>query len=167
MINRGENIVQIEILCVGKLKEKYLKDACEEYQKRLSRFCKLTVTELKDEAVGEQASKVTVLQAIEKEGARILSRIGDRDYVISLCVEGKALSSEDFAKNLTDICQKGAARLVLVIGGSCGLSEEIKKRSHLRLSFSAMTFPHQLMRVILLEQLYRAYKINAGESYHK
>jgi len=159
--------MQVEILCVGKLKEKYLKDACDEYAKRLSRFCNLTVTEFKDEAVGEQASDAQILQAIEREGERILSKISERDYVISLCVEGKPLSSEAFAKELKTVFQKGIARLVFVIGGSCGLSEQVKKRSNLRLSFSAMTFPHQLMRVILLEQLYRTYKINANESYHK
>ncbi|MBQ2695839.1 MAG: 23S rRNA (pseudouridine(1915)-N(3))-methyltransferase RlmH [Clostridia bacterium] len=159
--------MQVEILCVGKLKEKYLKDACDEYAKRLSRFCNLTVTEFKDEAVGEQASDAQILQAIEREGERILSKISERDYVISLCVEGKPLSSEAFAKELETVFQKGIARLVFVIGGSCGLSEQVKKRSNLRLSFSAMTFPHQLMRVILLEQLYRTYKINANESYHK
>ncbi len=159
--------MQVEIICVGKLKEKYLKDACGEYQKRLSRFCTLSLTELKDEAVGEQASQAQVDKAIQQEGERILARIGERDFVISLCIEGKTLSSEGFAKDLSAICQKGAGRLVFVIGGSCGLSDAVKKRSDLRLSFSAMTFPHQLMRVILLEQLYRAFKINAGESYHK
>ena len=159
--------MQIEIICVGKLKEKYLKDACDEYKKRLSRFATLTVIELKDEAIGEQASEAQTKKAINQEGQRILDRISDRDYVVSLCIEGKGLSSEDFARKLSDICQKGAGRLVFVIGGSCGLSDAVKKRSQLKLSFSAMTFPHQLMRVILLEQLYRAFKINAKESYHK
>lgn len=159
--------MQVEIICVGKLKEKYLKDACSEYIKRLSRFCTLSVTELKDEPVPEQASDAQTEQAIVREGERILQKISDRDFVVSLCVEGKSLSSESFAKELGQVFQKGASRLVFVIGGSCGLSENVKKRSNLRLSFSAMTFPHQLMRVILLEQLYRAYKINANESYHK
>lgn len=159
--------MQVEIICVGKLKEKYLKDACSEYIKRLSRFCTLSVTELKDEPVPEQASDAQTEQAIVREGERILQKISDRDFVVSLCVEGKSLSSESFAKELCQVFQKGASRLVFVIGGSCGLSENVKKRSNLRLSFSAMTFPHQLMRVILLEQLYRAYKINANESYHK
>lgn len=159
--------MQVEIICVGKLKEKYLKDACSEYIKRLSRFCTLSVTELKDEPVPEQASDAQTEQAIIREGERILQKISDRDFVVSLCVEGKSLSSESFAKELGQVFQKGASRLVFVIGGSCGLSENVKKRSNLRLSFSAMTFPHQLMRVILLEQLYRAYKINANESYHK
>ncbi len=159
--------MQIELLCVGKLKEKYLSDACVEYSKRLSRFCKLHITEVKDEAVNEQASHAQVMQAIKKEGDRLLSFIGARDFVIALCVEGKSLTSEKFAKKLEDIAQLGAGRLVLIIGGSNGLADEIKNRSDLKLSFSAMTFPHQLMRVILLEQVYRAFKINANESYHK
>ena len=159
--------MQVEIVCVGKLKEKYWKDACDEYKKRLSRFCSLTITELKDEAVADNASEAQIRQAMEKEAERILVRISERDYVVSLCVEGKGLSSEAFAETMENICRVGAGRLVFVIGGSCGLSETIKKRSNFRLSFSAMTFPHQLMRVVLLEQIYRTYKINAGESYHK
>lgn len=159
--------MQVEILCVGKLKEKYLKDACEEYIKRLSRFCSLSVTEFKDEPVPEQASDAQILSATEREGERILSKISERDFVIALCVEGKELSSETFAKELASVFLKGIAKLVFVIGGSCGLSDAVKTRSNLRLSFSQMTFPHQLMRVILLEQFYRAYKINANESYHK
>lgn len=159
--------MQIEILCVGKLKEKFWTSACEEYIKRLSRFCKLRITEVKDESVSEQASPAQIQQAIEREGARLDALLGTRDYIISLCVEGKALSSERFAERLADIQQLGAGRLVFVIGGSNGLSETIKKKSSLKLSFSEMTFPHQLMRVILLEQVYRAFKINANESYHK
>lgn len=159
--------MQIEIICVGKLKEKFWEDACREYQKRLSRFCKLSITELKDEAVPDTASAAQVQQAMEKEGERIAKLLLPRDYIISLCVEGKPLSSEKLAEKLSDIEQAGAGRLVLIIGGSNGLTDEIKKRSDFKLSFSAMTFPHQLMRVILLEQIYRAYKINAGESYHK
>ncbi|MBQ4517772.1 MAG: 23S rRNA (pseudouridine(1915)-N(3))-methyltransferase RlmH [Clostridia bacterium] len=159
--------MQIELLCVGKLKEKYLTMACDEYSKRLSRFCKLHITELKDEAVGDQATQAQILQAMDREGERLLSYIGPRDYVVSLCVEGKSLSSEEFADKMQNIAQLGAGRLVLIIGGSNGLSDAVKKRSDFKLSFSKMTFPHQLMRVILLEQLYRTFKINANESYHK
>lgn len=159
--------MQIELLCVGKLKEKYLTMACDEYSKRLSRFCKLHITELKDESVGDQAAPSQIVQAMEKEGERLLSYISPRDYVVSLCVEGKNLSSEEFAEKMLDINQLGASRLVLVIGGSNGLAEAVKKRSDFKLSFSKMTFPHQLMRVILLEQLYRTFKINANETYHK
>jgi len=159
--------MQIELLCVGKLKEKYLTMACDEYCKRLSRFCKLHITEIKDEAVGDQAAKAQMLQAMEREGERLLSHIAPRDFVVSLCVEGKNLSSEEFAEKMLEIAQVGAGRLVLIIGGSNGLSDDVKKRSDYKLSFSKMTFPHQLMRVILLEQLYRTFKINANESYHK
>lgn len=159
--------MQIELLCVGKLKEKYLTMACEEYGKRLSRFCKLHITEMKDEAVGDNASQSQIAQAIEREGERLLAHITPRDYVVSLCVEGKNLSSEEFADKMQDVAQLGAGRLVLVVGGSNGLSDAVKKRSDFKLSFSKMTFPHQLMRVILLEQVYRTFKINANESYHK
>jgi len=159
--------MQIEVLCVGKLKEKYWTEACGEYIKRLSRFCRLHITELKDEAVGEQASMAQVLQALDREGERIMSHIGARDYVVPLCIEGKALSSDALAKKLSDVNQLGMGRLVFIIGGSHGLSDSVKNRADFKLSFSAMTFPHQLMRVILLEQVYRAFKINAGENYHK
>ena len=159
--------MQIELLCVGKLKEKFWVEACKEYEKRLSRFCRFHITEVKDEAASEQASPAQVKQAMHREGERLSEFILQRDYVISLCVEGKSYSSEGFAEKLADIQQESIGRLVLVIGGSNGLCDEIKNRSNLKLSFSAMTFPHQLMRVVLLEQLFRAFKINAGESYHK
>lgn len=159
--------MQIEIICVGKLKEAYWTAACAEYQKRLSRFCTLHVTELRDEAVPDSASAAQVEQAVCKEGMRIKALLQPRDYVISLCIEGKMKSSEAFAEALAEMQQVGAGRLVLIIGGSCGLAKEIKELSKMKLSFSPMTFPHQLMRVVLLEQLYRAFKINAGESYHK
>ncbi len=159
--------MQIEIICVGKLKEHYLKDACSEYEKRLSRFCKLHITELKDEAIYDETSAVQILQAQEKEAEKILAKLLPRDHVIALCVEGKDMPSESFAKTIQEVEESGAGRLVFIIGGSWGLLESVKKKSHLKLSFSKFTFPHQLMRVILLEQIYRAYKINAKESYHK
>ncbi|MBE7047896.1 MAG: 23S rRNA (pseudouridine(1915)-N(3))-methyltransferase RlmH [Ruminococcaceae bacterium] len=159
--------MQIEILCVGKLKEKFWVEACAEYGKRLSRFCRLHITEVKDEAVGERVSDAQLHQAMEKEGERLLALLWPRDYVVSLCVEGCQISSESLADKITQIQQMGSGRLVLIIGGSNGLSKEVKARSNYCLSFSAMTFPHQLMRVVLLEQIYRAFKINAGENYHK
>ncbi len=159
--------MQIEIICVGKLKEKFWTEACNEYVKRLSRFCHLHITELKDEAVNERASNAQIEQSLEKEAQRIAACLLPRDYVISLCVEGKMLDSEKLAEKLSDIQHMGSGRLVFIIGGSHGLSDTIKKRSDFKLSFSPMTFPHQLMRVVLLEQVYRAFKINAGESYHK
>lgn len=159
--------MQIEIICVGKLKEDYLKAASAEYQKRLSRFCTLHVHELRDEAIPENASPAQVRQAMEKEAARIEAYLQPRDFIISLCVEGRQESSEGFAETLSAAFSAGAGRLVFIIGGSCGLADSIKSKSRIKLSFSKMTFPHQLMRVILLEQVYRAFKINAGENYHK
>lgn len=159
--------MQINIICVGKLKEDYLKAACGEYQKRLSRFCTLHISELRDEAIPENASPAQVRQALDKEAARIEALLQPRDYIITLCVEGRAESSEGFAETLSAVQQAGAGRLVCIIGGSCGLADSVKSKSRIKLSFSKMTFPHQLMRVLLLEQMYRAFKINAGESYHK
>ena len=159
--------MNITIIAVGKMKEDYLKKACSEYEKRLSRFCKLTIVEIPDEPMSDKPSESERNAVLKKEGVRILSAIKDTDVLVSLCVEGKQLSSEDFAESMDQSCTNGASRFTFVIGGSLGLLEEIKEKSHLRLSFSKMTFPHQLMRVVLLEQLYRAFKINRNESYHK
>lgn len=159
--------MNITIIAVGKMKEDYLKKACAEYEKRLSRFCKLTTIEIPDEPMSDKPSEAERLAVLKKEGARIMSAIKDTDMLISLCVEGKQLSSEDFAESMDQACTKGASRFTFVIGGSLGLLEEIKEKSNLRLSFSKMTFPHQLMRVVLLEQIFRAFKINRNENYHK
>lgn len=152
--------MNIQIIAVGTLKESYWKAACAEYAKRLSRFGKLQITEVAEVVHGAQ-------QDVQKEGAAIASKIKNGSYVIALCVEGKPLSSEKFAQTLQDAGLRGFGSITFLIGGSDGLSEEVKFLAHLRLSFSEMTFPHQLMRVILLEQVYRAEKILAGESYHK
>ncbi len=159
--------MNVNIIAVGKIKEKYLKDALCEYQKRLSRFCKLTITELADEPMSDKPSDSEKNIILQKEGEKILSAIKNTDVLVSLCVEGKQLESEKFAEFFSQECINGANSFTFIIGGSLGLSEEIKKKSKLRLSFSKMTFPHQLMRVILTEQIYRAFKINANESYHK
>ena len=159
--------MNINIVTVGKIKEKYLKDAIEEYKKRLSRFCKLTIIELPDEAMSDKPSQSEINAILKKEGEKILSYLKNTDVLISLCVEGKQMSSEKFAAFIDDSCVAGASSFTFVIGGSLGLFDEVKKKSTLRLSFSEMTFPHQLMRVVLLEQIYRAFKINANESYHK
>lgn len=158
--------MNIEIICVGKIKEKFFTDAVAEYAKRLSRFVKLEIIELADKKIPEKASEKEEAQITQKEGEAILSRIHQGSYVIALCVEGKLLDSMSLAKTLSDISMH-CSRITLIIGGSLGLSPDVKKRANLQLSFSPMTFPHQLMRVILLEQLYRAYKINANETYHK
>ncbi len=159
--------MNIHIICVGKLKESYFVDACKEYQKRLSRFAKLKITELADEPIPERASVREEEAILEKEGKKILSHLSRQDTVIPLCVEGKQMRSEKLAAYISDCALAGKSDLTFIIGGSLGLSDEVKKRASLRLSFSEMTFPHQLMRVVLLEQIYRAFKINANEAYHK
>ena len=150
----------IKIITVGNIKEKYLKDAIEEYKKRLSRYTKLEIIEVKDEGLVEES------KAIELESTKIKKHINEKDYIITLEIEGKELSSIEFAEKLDKI-QIENSNIVFIIGGSYGLSDNIKKRSNWRLSFSKMTFPHQLFRINLLEQIYRAFKINNNESYHK
>lgn len=159
--------MNINIIAVGKMKEDYLKKACTEYAKRLSRFCKLQVIEVPDEAMSDRPSESEKQTILQKEGAKIQSAIKHTDVLITLCVEGKQMKSEAFADFMQQECVKGASTFTFVIGGSLGLLENIKQQSRLRLSFSEMTFPHQLMRVVLLEQIYRGFKINANESYHK
>ncbi|OQB51618.1 MAG: Ribosomal RNA large subunit methyltransferase H [Firmicutes bacterium ADurb.Bin146] len=152
--------MRINIICIGKLKEKYLVDAQAEYIKRLSRFCDVNILELNDE-------KDDVPDAMEKEGTRILSKIDPKDYVICLAIEGKKLNSDTFSEKITSVFDSSKPVIDFVIGGSLGLSDSVKKRADMLLSFSDMTFPHQLMRIILLEQVYRSFKIANNESYHK
>lgn len=159
--------MKINIICVGRLKEDYLSDGIKEYAKRLSRFTTVNIIELPDEKIPDNASESICEKIKETEGKKILAKIGKDDYVISLCVEGKQLPSEDFASTISDVLLSGKSTISFIIGGSLGLDEEIKKISDLRLSFSKMTFPHQLMRLVLIEQIYRAFKINANEQYHK
>ena len=159
--------MKIKIICIGSLKEKYLKDAINEYSKRLGRFCKLEIVELSDEKIPENASLSEEEKLINTEGDKILKNIVQSDYVVSLCVEGKQMSSEKFASHIASLTLSGKSTICFVIGGSLGLAPEVKERSDLRLGFSQMTFPHQLMRVILMEQIYRAFKINSNEKYHK
>jgi 23S rRNA (pseudouridine1915-N3)-methyltransferase len=163
-----ENMVmKISIVCVGKLKEKYLAMAIEEYSKRLSRYCKLEIIELTDEKTPDNASLAEELQIKKREGERILKNIKDSAFVIALAIEGKMLSPEELAEKMAELGVKGESHLVFVIGGSLGLDTEILERADYKLSFSKMTFPHQVMRMILLEQIYRGYRINCGEPYHK
>ncbi len=159
--------MKIKIICLGKLKEKYLRDAIDEYSKRLSRFCTLEIKELSDEKIPDNASAAQEQKILETEAGKIKKYVSDDDYVISLCVEGKQISSEALAGRISEITLSGKSTICFIIGGSLGLDESIKKMSDLRLSFSLMTFPHQLMRVILTEQIYRAFKINSNEKYHK
>ena len=159
--------MKITLITVGKIKEKYLKDAIAEYSKRLSRYCKLEIVEVADEKTPDNASD-TVEDAIrDKEGERILKYIKEDAYVITLEIAGKMLTSEEMAEKIEKLGVQGTSHIIFIIGGSIGLGREILKRSDYALSFSKMTFPHQLMRVILLEQIYRSYRIIQGEPYHK
>lgn len=159
--------MKITLITVGKIKEKYLKDAIAEYSKRLSRYCKLEIVEVADEKTPDNASD-TVEDAIrDKEGERILKYIKEDAYVITLEIAGKMLTSEAMAGKIEKLGVQGTSHIIFIIGGSIGLGREILKRSDYALSFSKMTFPHQLMRVILLEQIYRSYRIMNHEPYHK
>ena len=146
--------MNIKIISVGNLKEKYWKDATAEYLKRLKSYCSVDVIEIKESSLSE-------------EGEKILSRVNDSDYLIALDIRGEKLSSEALSKKIFDLGLNGVSNIAFVIGGSIGLSEEVLKRAKYRLSFSDMTFPHQMMRVILLEQIYRSFKIQRNEPYHK
>ena len=159
--------MKIKIVTVGKLKEKYLKDGITEYSKRLSRFANLEMIELADEKTPDRASDSENQKILELEGTRILSKIGDRDFVIVLAIEGKTLSSEEFSKQLEQAPINGFSTLTFVIGGSLGLFPQVKKRANLSISFGRLTLPHQLMRLVLVEQIYRAFTIQQGSPYHK
>ncbi len=159
--------MKITLITVGKIKEKYLRDAIAEYSKRLSRYCKLEIVEVADEKTPDQASETVEENIRAKEGERILKYIKDDMYVITLEIDGRMLSSEEFAGKIESLGVQGKSSIAFVIGGSIGLGKEVLRRSDYALSFSKMTFPHQLMRVILLEQVYRGYRIINGEPYHK
>ena len=159
--------MQIDIIAPGRVKEQYLRDAIEEYSKRLSRYCRLNIIEVADEKTPEHATDGVERQIKAKEGERIAKHLRDGAFVIALAIDGKQLSSEELAAKIDNLGLRGVSHIQFVIGGSIGLDDAILRRADFKLSFSKMTFPHQLMRVILLEQIYRAYKINAGEPYHK
>jgi 23S rRNA (pseudouridine1915-N3)-methyltransferase len=159
--------VNISIISIGKLKEKYLKQGIDEYLKRLSAYAKVEIIELPDEKAPENLSETDMEIVKNKEGSRILEKMSDDTYVIALAIQGKAKSSEELAKDMDRLATYGKSKIAFVIGGSLGLSKEVMQRANDTLSFSKMTFPHQLMRLILLEQIYRAFKINRGEPYHK
>ena len=159
--------MKIKIVTVGKLKEKYLKDGIAEYGKRISRFAKLEMIELTDEKTPDKASELENQKILETEGERILSKIGERDFVIVLAIEGKTLSSEELSKQLEQASIKGYSTLTFIIGGSLGLAPVVKNRANLSVSFGRLTLPHQLMRLVLVEQIYRAFTIQQGSPYHK
>ena len=158
--------MNINVICIGKLKEKYWTEAIQEYSKRLSAYCSVKIVELKEAKLPKNASPADELNVINKEGEDILSRISDGDYVVALEVEGKLLESPELAREVEAAAMRHST-IDFVIGGSLGLSAAVKRRANLGLSFGRITLPHQLARVVLLEQIYRAFKINNNETYHK
>lgn len=160
-------MINLDIICVGKLKEQYLRDASAEYQKRMQTVCKLTVTEISPEKLSDNPSQKEIDKALEADGKKITEKIPKGAAIFAMCIEGKQRSSEELSKELDDLALSGVSNAVFVIGGSFGLSDEVKSKSKYRLSMSKMTFPHQLARIMLLEQLYRASQISMGTRYHK
>lgn len=160
-------MLRVKVICIGRLKEPYLRDACAEYQKRLSSFCCLEVEELVPARVPDAASGAQIAAALAQEGERILARIPSGAYVYAMCIEGKQRESARFSAELAELTVGGVSSVCFLIGGSWGLAEAVKARAQARLSMSQMTFPHQLARVMLLEQLYRAFEIGSGGKYHK
>lgn len=163
--------MKITILCVGKIKEKFYRDAIAEYEKRLGRYCKLEMIEVADEKTPDHASELMEMQIREKEGERMLARmekyLRDGAFVCALAIDGKQMDSVELSERIERLGTGGTSHIIFLIGGSLGMSEELLRRADMKLSFSKMTFPHQLMRVILLEQIYRAYRIMNHEPYHK
>ncbi len=160
-------MLNVKIICIGSIKEKYFKDAILEYQKRLTDFCKFSILELPEYKISNNPNNADISKALTEEGKRVLSKIKDKDEVVSLCIEGKELSSVGLSKYINDAALTGHSTVDFIIGGSFGLSDEVKNRSNLKLSMSRMTFTHQMSRVILCEQIYRAFNILNGGKYHK
>jgi len=158
---------RISIICVGKLKEKYLKDAVAEYSKRLQSMCRFEIIEVDEERINDNPNEAQCAAVLHSEGRRILEKIGKGTFVTAMCIEGKQMPSEKLARLFSDNAVCGRSNMAFVIGGSYGLSDEVKERAELKLSMSEMTFPHQLARVMLCEQIYRAFSINHGTKYHK
>ena len=160
-------MLNMRIVCVGKLREQFYIDAFNEYSKRLSAYCKFECVELNETKLGSSPSEKEIAAALDKEAVDIERALGKDAYVIAMCVEGKQLKSEDFAQKINSLAVSGRGRICFVIGGSFGISQRIKQRADMRLSMSEMTFPHHLARVMLAEQIYRAFKIIKGSKYHK
>ena len=158
--------MNISIVCIGKIKESFFRGALEEYSKRLSRFAKLYIIEVRDEKIPDNPSEKEIDAILEKEGAAVLTKIPKNSRIIAMCIEGKELSSTQLAEKIREISMT-ASHITFIIGGSLGLSDKVKAAADFKLSFGKITLPHQLMRVVLTEQIYRAFKINAGENYHK
>ncbi len=158
--------MKVSIICIGKIKEKFFTDAISEYKKRLSRFCDFEITEIPDLSIPDNASEAEKEQIKIREGEKILDKLKGNPFTVALCIEGKTLSSEDLAKTMANATQT-TSHITFIIGGSLGLSDEVKKKANLMLSFGRMTLPHQLMRVVLTEQIYRSFMINTNTGYHK
>lgn len=159
--------MNILVVTVGKLKEKYLKLGIEEYVKRLGPYAKIEIVEVPDEKAPETLSDQEMLMVKKAEGERILAKIPQDAHVVAMAIEGKLISSEDLAKNLNQLATYGKSKVAFIIGGSLGLSDEVMKRANEKISFGRITYPHQLMKLVLVEQIYRAFRINRGEPYHK
>ncbi len=160
-------MMNVRIICVGRMKEKYWTLACEEYAKRLSGFCRFSVVEVDEEKTADSPSPAQIKNTIEKEGRRILAAVPKGSYIAAMCVEGRQRTSEELSKELQKLAVDGQGSISFIIGGSWGLSDEVKRAADTRLSMSVMTFPHQLARVMLCEQIYRAFQISSGGKYHK
>ncbi len=160
-------MLTVNLICVGNLKEKYLREAIAEYSTRLTPFCKFNIVELSEYKLPQNPSESEIKRCIEEEGKKLLSKLSKGSYVMPMCIEGKALSSEALSEKLQCISLEGKSTVDFIIGGSFGLSDEVKAKGDFRLSMSPMTFPHQLARVMLCEQIYRAFQISSGGKYHK
>lgn len=160
-------MLRVTVLCVGNLKERYWRDACAEYEKRLGAFCKLNIVELAEERIADAPGAAQIAQVLEAEGKRMLAKIPAGAVVLPLCIEGREVSSPQLAERFEKFANEGKSELVFLIGGSHGLADAVKEKATLKLSMSPMTFPHQLARVMLLEQIYRAFQISSGGKYHK
>lgn len=161
-------MIKINIICIGKIKEKYFTDAISEYAKRLTAFCKFSIIELSEEKIrSNNPNQSQIDEVIEAEGKRIMQKISQSDYVVAMCIEGKVLSSEELSKTIDNVSLSGKSTIDFIIGGSYGLSNEVKSRANLKLSMSRMTFPHTMARMILSEQIYRAFEISTNGKYHK
>lgn len=160
-------MIRIKIIAIGRLKEKYLREASAEYEKRLSAFCRLEVTELEPERLPDDPKPARIAAALEAEAERIIKAIPRGAFTVPLCIEGRQLSSEELSETLDSAAVGGESCICFIIGGSYGMSDRVKRLADLKLSMSKMTFPHQLARIMLLEQLYRAFKISRGGAYHK
>ena len=160
-------MIKINIICLGRLKEKYLRDAAAEYEKRLSAYAKLNIIEFEPERLSDNPSSAEIEAALRTEADKILKKIEQGSYTVAMCIEGKQMESREFSALITDKANSGTGVFNFIIGSSCGLSDLVKKRADLKFSFSKMTFPHQLFRIMLEEQLYRAFKIRDGGKYHK